>query len=569
MAIFDLWLSRNNGATLENYVGHKDRLFYDENEKVLRYSDGSTVGGFVINPITTTVSNTEPTNVPEGAFWLNPTSYELWCYYNGEFIPTIDIATETKIGGIKLGPGVIVNAEGQLLIDTAGLEFAFGDFYAFTNPGASNGACLSSINPNQDINIVSNGTGGIHVIGNFDVHKTNEDVEGALQTEPIFSITNDGNIRVLAPNAGGIGGAVQIVGNETGSVVSPNQTGVVVHITGNQDMVSRNYIDGVNNYSLLVGRRYNGTAASSVNVKNGELFFRIAGQASTGTSFETFGPAQIDWVATENQGPNNQGGELRIRATPNGSSAASGIVQVAAFNATTGVTSTQGFNGPLTGQVTVAAGTTSAYPLKFTSGTNLTTPQSGAMEYNGTVFYATPVDQERGLVVTEQKYILNDDRLLNNNLVSQSLFGAGFHATGGVRYRYQILCTVTKTGGNSVSIGYGLAVNGGGALARHTYRVSTTIGATATTPTPVYAMRNSVTTNFATPVDVTGPLTNGASGSTFDIQGIIEVTTSGYVTPQVTFLANAPTGATLSANATIRVFPVGATGANTVIGNWV
>lgn len=580
MAIFDFFLSRNNAASTPlTYVGHKDRLFFNSATGEIRISDGTTPGGFPI---------------------------------------PLAVASTTTSGTIKLGPGVTLDGQGRLVVDSTGLDFSFGDFYAFTNTGPSDGACLSSINQDQDINIVSNGTGSIHVIGKFDVHKTNNDVEGALQSEPIFSISADGNVRVLAPNAGGLDGAVQIVGNSTGEEVSPNQTGVVVHITGNQNMVSRNYIDGVNNYPLLVGRRYNGTATNVTNVKNGELFFRIAGQASTGTSFGTFGPCQIDWVATEDQGPNNQGGELRIRATPNGSNAFTGIVQVAAFNGTTGVTAIK-FNGPLNGNVnatavtatnitvtgningnlsgttvtansfvgtiitpaqpnitsvgtltslTIGPGSTTTYALKFSTGTNLTTPQSGAIEYNGTVFYATPVDQERGIVVTEQKYILDANRSLNNDLVSQSLFGAGFHATGGVRYRYQILCTITKTAGNSVSIGYGLLVNGGGALARHTYRVESTIGATATTPTPVYAMRNSVTTNFATPVDVTGPLTNGASGSTFNIQGVIEVISSGYVTPQITFLSNAPTGATLSANATIRVFPVGSTGTNTVVGNW-
>ena len=339
MAIYDFFLSRNNGPTVASYVGHKGRLFYDADEKVLRVSDGVTVGGFPITP-TTLVSTTEPPVAAEGQLWYNPERFELWAYHNGDFRPTVDLATDVKIGGIKLGPGVTTNGQGQLIIDTAGLNFAFGDFYAFTNTGPSDGACLSSINTNQDINIVSNGTGKINVVGEFHIHKTNADLEGALQAEALFSISSNGNIRVLAPNAGGTTGAVQIIGNATGNSVIPNQTGIVLHVTGNQDMVSRTYYDGVNNYALLAGRRYNGTGLSPVNVKNGELFFRIAGQAATGTGFETFGPCQIDWVATENQGPSNQGGELRIRATPNGVSAFSGIVQVAAFNATTGVTVT-------------------------------------------------------------------------------------------------------------------------------------------------------------------------------------------------------------------------------------
>lgn len=588
------------------YVARKGILFYDEATGYLRLGDGSTPGGKIVgNLAIASTGTTAPINPYNGELWYNPTTKELWAYHNGAFRGTINVATTSTLGGIKAGPGVVIASDGSLSLDSTGIPFNFGDFYAFTNPGPSDGACLSSINADQDINLVSNGTGQINVVGEFHIHKTNESIEDALTTDPVFSVSSAGKIRVLAPNAGSTTGAIEIIGSSTYATISPNQTGVVLHVTGNTGMVSRNYLDGVNNYPLLVGRRYNGSATSPTNVKSGELIFRLVGQASTATGFETFGPCQIDWVATEDQGINNQGGELRFKATPNGSNAFLGIVTATTITATgtnslrffgpltgnvtgnvnataitaTNITVTGNINGNLSGttvtassfvgsSLTLAGGTTTTYALKFNTGTVLTTPQSGVVEYNNNVFYATPVDQERGIVVTEQKYILNADRLLNNDTNSQSLFGAGFHVTGGVRYRYQILCTITKTAGNSVSIGYGLLVNEGGALARHTYRVSTTLGASVLTPMAVYAMRNSITTNFATPVNVTGVLVNGVSGSTFDIQGVIEVISSGYVTPQVTFLNNAPTGAALGVNATIRVFPVGSTGTNTVVGNW-
>lgn len=589
------------------YVAHKGTMFYDETAGLFRLGDGSTPGGKVVaNLAIAATGTTAPINPYPGELWYNPTTKELWAYHNGAFRGTINVATTSTLGGIKAGPGVVIASDGSLSLDSTGISFSFGDFYAFTNPGPSDGACLGSINANQDINLVSNGSGTVNIVGECNIHRTNSTLEDALLNEPIVRVSSAGKVTILTPNAGGLDGAVEIVGSSTYSTISPNQTGVVLHVTGNTGMVSRNYLDGVNNYSLLVGRRYNGSATSPTNVKSGELIFRLVGQASTATGFETFGPCQIDWVATEDQGINNQGGELRFRATPNGSNAFAGIVTATTVSAT-GTTSVR-FFGPLTGNVTgnvnatavtatnitvtgningnlsgttvtassfvgssltLAGGTTTTYALKFNTGTMLTTAQPGVIGYDGTVFYATPVDQERGIVVTEQKYILNAARALTNDLVPQSLFGAGFHVTSGVRYRYQILCTVTKTAGNGVSIGYGLLVNGGATLNRHTYRVLSTIAATALTPSPTYAMRNSVTANFATPVDVTGALTNGASGSTFDIQGVIEATASGYITPQITFLGSAPTGATLPANATIRVFPVGSTGTNTVIGNWV
>ena len=47
------------------------------------------------------------------------------------------------------------------------------------------------------------------------------------------------------------------------------------------------------------------------------------------------------------------------------------------------------------GDITLPAGTATAAPLTFTSGTNLTTPAAGALEYDGTAFYATPAANAR------------------------------------------------------------------------------------------------------------------------------------------------------------------------------
>lgn len=193
---------------------------------------------------------------------------------------------------------------------------------------------ISTINPNADLTLQSNGTGDVNLVGNIKAFTTAANID----SQPIFSITSDGQVRMLVPDADMVSGALEIVGNDSGEFHPPNQTGVILHVTGNQGLVGRNYFDANDNYALLVGRRYNGTYANVTQVLNNQLFFRIAGQASTNGGFEPFGPCQIDWVATEDQTPTAQGGELRIRATPNGANAIVGITQVAAFNATTGLT---------------------------------------------------------------------------------------------------------------------------------------------------------------------------------------------------------------------------------------
>lgn len=49
--------------------------------------------------------------------------------------------------------------------------------------------------------------------------------------------------------------------------------------------------------------------------------------------------------------------------------------------------------------LTASNGTASSAPLKFTSGTSLTTPESGTVEYDGNDFYATPSDAKRYVLV--------------------------------------------------------------------------------------------------------------------------------------------------------------------------
>eukprot|EP01047_Picozoa_sp_COSAG01_P115384 COSAG01_NODE_44038_length_423_cov_0.793210_1_plen_84_part_10 len=61
--------------------------------------------------------------------------------------------------------------------------------------------------------------------------------------------------------------------------------------------------------------------------------------------------------------------------------------------------STLGAGVTTTSKLTLFAGTATAAPIIFTSGTNLTNAVAGAMEFDGTVFYNTPVAAARALNV--------------------------------------------------------------------------------------------------------------------------------------------------------------------------
>jgi hypothetical protein len=320
MAIYDLWLSRNNGPTVSNYVGHAGRLFFDSAERVLRISDGATAGGEVFNGIVT-VANTAPTANFPGQLWLDPETSELSIYHDGAFLPTINAATETELGGVKLGPGVTTNGEGQIIIDSTGLDFSFGDLASTTGTynDSTSYAILSTINTNEDLYLVSNGTGSIDIIGEFRVYKTDGDVAGAILAEPVFKVRGDGQIQMLVPGADSVAGALAIVGSTSGEFISPVNTGVMVHITGNLSnpgTPSRIYNDSQNAFGAWVTRRFNGTVASPTAVLADEEIMRLSGTAHNGTTIPGTGNQRIVYVARGNQTLTNQGGAIELWATP-------------------------------------------------------------------------------------------------------------------------------------------------------------------------------------------------------------------------------------------------------------
>jgi hypothetical protein len=386
MAIYDFFLSRNNGPTVADYVGHAGRLFYDPAERVLRISDGTTAGGEVFNGYVT-VNTVEPTDNFQGQIWLNPQTYDLSVYHDGEFIPTIDVATSTKLGGIKLGPGVTVNGSGQLIIDSEGLDFSFGDIastteiYSVGHPQAGdNYAVLSTINPDEDLYLVSNGEGSIDVIGEFNVYKTDGDVEGAIALDPIFRVKGDGQIRMLVPGADSAEGALNIIGGLDAVFQAPVNTGVMLHITGiagTPGIPSRVYNDAQNAFAAFVARRYNNTAASPTAVLANEEIMRLSGTAHNGTEIPGTANQRIVYVARGNQTTSNQGGAIELWATPLNSTT---LAKVATVESTgialeSGKVLTGNVTGDVTGNVSGSAGSVAAANI---TGTTLASGVTGS-----------------------------------------------------------------------------------------------------------------------------------------------------------------------------------------------
>jgi hypothetical protein len=220
--------------------------------------------------------------------------------------------------------------------------------------------------------------------------------------------------------------------------------------------------------------------------------------------------------------------------------------------------------GNVNSRVTLPAGIASQAPLKFAAGVLQTSPSSGSMNYDGTVFYATPQGGERGLLVTEQLFIPDTDYSLLNQTAVQNLFGAITTVSSNTRYAYRIMSVVYKVS-NNINLQY--AMGGNAVVAKHTYETSTTATAalaTASTPT---VTKNVVTTGFATPVTVSAAL-NGTGYYGLTVTGTINVTTAGTWYPQIGFTGTPGVGSNVFAGSSIEIWPIGPTGANVSIGNW-
>jgi hypothetical protein len=333
MAIFDFFLSRNNAAsTPANYIGHRDRLFYESSTGEIRISDGTTAGGLPIPiSIATTstvggirpgaglsISNTGTLTLNAGpSFYLDETNTF-----------RLRPGSADQIGGIKAGPGIVIDSEGTLFIDSEGLEFSFGDFTALvgTYTDTTEYALLSSIQANEDIVIASNGTGGIKVVGEFRVYRTNGSVTGSLEDEdPFFRVKEDGQVRILVPAEDPIEGGIEIIGSATGTYIPPGQTGTMLQLTGNPNVPCRVYQDTLGNYSSYVARRYNGSMTSTTQVLAGEDVFRINATAATNAGLGNVSLAQISFTALENQTTSTQGSEIGFTVTPVGAAATSRV----------------------------------------------------------------------------------------------------------------------------------------------------------------------------------------------------------------------------------------------------
>lgn len=213
-------------------------------------------------------------------------------------------------------------------------------------------------------------------------------------------------------------------------------------------------------------------------------------------------------------------------------------------------------------KLSLAAGAAAAAgaPLYLASGTSLTTPAAGAVEYDGTVFYQTPSANNRHVNDGEQFITLTAAYTLANQTAAQKLFnsptnGAVTLAVG----TYFFECMFSVSGMAAVSGGYGFALGGTATIAGQMwFSEANKSGANVTASAPNTTM-NTAANTLITPANA---LTTGYAR----IYGKVRISAAGTLIPQFSIQsANATT--VIGVDSYFRIWPVGSATV-TNVGNW-
>lgn len=226
--------------------------------------------------------------------------------------------------------------------------------------------------------------------------------------------------------------------------------------------------------------------------------------------------------------------------------------------------------GPVISKLDLAAGVAAAggAPLQFTSGTNLTTAEAGAVEYDGRVAFFSPVASQRGLLMSPQYYRLNAGNTGTAATGGQSIFGVGCSLSSGTVYEFEMMVPMSKSAGTT-NHAIALLFGGTAVIGAITYTAFCNVLTSAFATVGITASLFSfVTIQATTSTSITGGLTNASIFANILVKGTVTCTTAGTFIPQYAQTVNSGGAYTVAAGSYIKIYPIGATGANTSIGSW-
>ena len=219
-----------------------------------------------------------------------------------------------------------------------------------------------------------------------------------------------------------------------------------------------------------------------------------------------------------------------------------------------------------------SVGTSSLAGLQFASGDLLTTAAAGAVEYDATTLYFTPLASQRGVVESTQFIVTSLPNTLTQSTVAQPVFdnvvaNGQIRLSGSTTYFIEGLYLINNTAIPSVSHSVSILFTPENPVTSISYiaDVTTSSGAPSAGATTI-SRTSSISVN-ATQITPSGTLTNTEYISV-SIKGTIRTNSAGNVTPLIQYNTNAPGGvSTVLTNSYIKFTPVG-TSAVTNVGNW-
>lgn len=321
-------------------------------------------------------------------------------YSSGNLVASTSVQTLTVRGGTASGGDLTLSSTSNA---TKG-DIIFGSSYYdevnnFLGLGMSGATSPSRLT----VGISSNATGIF----------TNVNQEGMRYLNRDSTVNNWEEL--LFGNAG--------TGNSAGIAVQNNshvtQSGTMILATGQSGTLTEVVrLDNTGNTILTNGGSSNTLPFQVAAQEN----FRLTTRNSTvnnwseimfkGTGANAFNAG----IAVQNVSHSVRAGNMAFFAG-NGTS----LIEVLRLHGATSNVSIGGIASP-TARLHLPAGTAAAStaPLKFNSGTNLTTAEAGAVEYDGNKFYVTPKSQRR--VVTDADGSITSDTTVANTVTETTLY---------------------------------------------------------------------------------------------------------------------------------------------------
>ena len=216
------------------------------------------------------------------------------------------------------------------------------------------------------------------------------------------------------------------------------------------------------------------------------------------------------------------------------------------------------------GDITCGAGTTTANPLSFIAGTNLTSPANGSVEYDGNALMFTPSSTSRGAIPAVQFCALTASYTLTSTTALQKIFNTpsngSLTVTASTRYMFEGLLSVASMSATSGNAKFDI-IGAGNAAFTSTFWCA--IGLDATTIGSAVAVGGSGTaTNVSS-----GNIITAASGTAMFalLKGQFRVNTGGTIIPSIGLTTAA--AAVVQPDTYFSCWPVSSSSAVS-LGNW-